>query len=277
MTQSTSIYEFHGRVVRLGHRNVNIFLKKMSKLVLIVVAASLCFSCTNLSGTNGDIPAESTDSLLGKNEGANNLLPGLKDYTSDIESKFEKIPGDRKAQLDKLARYIKTKHASGEPSNLVFICTHNSRRSHMSQLWAQTAAYYFGLENVHCYSGETEATAFNPRTVRALREAGFKINQTDSTANPLYLVSYAEGIAPVKGFSKTYNDPVNPRDNFAAIMTCSHADKTCPMVDGATTRVSIPYEDPKVADNTPEEEKRYAERCHQIATEMFFIFSRVKL
>jgi protein-tyrosine-phosphatase len=204
------------------------------------------------------------------------LQAGLQQYISDIERGFEQIPEDRRKTLKELADYIDTQDAAGEPKNLIFICTHNSRRSHMSQLWAQTAAHYYGIEDVHSYSGGTEATAFNPRAVHALRKAGFEIEQTDSSSNPVYLVKYSEGAEPVKGFSKKYDDAFNPKEHFAAVMTCSQADEACPIVYGATRRISIPYEDPKVADNTPEEEARYDERCRQIATELFYAFSLIR-
>lgn len=112
----------------------------------------------------------------------------------------------------------------------------------MSQIWAQAAAHHYGFINVYNYSGGTESTAFNSRSVRALLKAGFDIEQTDSSANPVCLVRYAEGKEPIKGFSKKYDDEFNPRENFVAIMTCSHADKNCPIVYGATLRVAIPYD-----------------------------------
>jgi arsenate reductase len=204
------------------------------------------------------------------------LLASLENYLADIESAFEQIPEERKKLLSQLSAFIKSKNSLSQKSNLIFICTHNSRRSHMSQLWAQVAAFYYGVENVHCYSGGTEATAFNPRSVKALEKAGFQVEQTDSSSNPVYLVKYADGVDPVKGFSKKYDDEFNPRDNFAAIMTCSDADEACPIVIGADKRFAIKYEDPKVADNTPQEEERYDERCRQICVEMFYAFSKVK-
>jgi protein-tyrosine-phosphatase len=146
----------------------------------------------------------------------------------------------------------------------------------MSQLWAQVAAYYYDVENVKCYSGGTEATAFNKRSVKALQKAGFQIDKLDETDNPMYHVTYAEGFAPIQAFSKKYEHEANPKENFAAIMTCSHADEACPIVFGASERISITYDDPKIADNTPEEEAKYDERSQQIAREMLYAFSKIK-
>jgi arsenate reductase len=170
--------------------------------------------------------------------------------------------------------FIRTKQASNEPANLTFICTHNSRRSHMSQLWAATAAAWYGVKDVGTFSGGTEATAFNPRAVAALQRAGFVIENPGGD-NPHYRVAYGPGAPVMECYSKTYDDPSNPQKGFAAVMTCSQADKNCPVVMGAALRVAIPYDDPKAADGTPDEAQRYDERCNQIATEMFYLFSQV--
>ncbi len=203
------------------------------------------------------------------------LLTVIEKYISTIEPEFSLIPKERKQQLLEFSSYIRSRNSLNEPVNLIFICTHNSRRSHMSQLWAQTAAYYYGKTTVHCFSGGTEATSFNPRSVRALRKAGFEIIQTDHGANPFYEVRFAEEMEPLRTFSKRTEDDANPKSDFIAVMTCSDADEACPLVPGAAHRVAITYEDPKAADDTPEEEGRYNERCRQIAVEMFFVFSQV--
>jgi protein-tyrosine-phosphatase len=157
---------------------------------------------------------------------------------------------------------------------LTFVCTHNSRRSHFSQLWAQVAAYYYRIPTVKTYSGGTEATAFNARAVKAIKDAGFAVKKTGQESNPVYLVTYAQDQPPVKAFSKVYDQAGNPTRDFAAVMTCTHADENCPFIPGAT-RISLPYEDPTAFDDTPQEEEKYAERCRQIARELLYAFSQV--
>lgn len=201
------------------------------------------------------------------------FYPEIESYINTVVADFDNISLERKETLKQLAATIAE---NPEEVNLTFICTHNSRRSHMSQLWAQTAAAYYGVKNVNCYSGGTEATAFNPRAIKAMRKAGMHIEQTDENSNPLYLASYAKTANPIKAFSKKYDDKMNPSTGFIAVMTCSHADEACPIVHGADERIAVTYIDPKEADNTPEEESRYNERCKQIATEMFYAFSQVK-
>lgn len=200
----------------------------------------------------------------------------LATFVEAVVKDFDAIAPERKAQLDKLALYVKTQRAAGETAKLTFICTHNSRRSHMSQLWAAVGAAYYGLDGVETFSGGTESTAFNPRAVAALERAGFKISKPEADAdNPHYKVSYAANGPELEAFSKKYDDPPNPKADFAAVMTCSQADKNCPFVEGAEYRVAIPYVDPKASDGTPEESATYDERAKQIATEMFYAMSRV--
>ena len=200
----------------------------------------------------------------------------LNKYIEARLSETALIPADRTQLLDQLAALIDQRIAAGEPCKLTFICTHNSRRSHLCQLWAAAAAAHFGHENVQTYSGGTEATAFNPRAVAALQRAGFRTVQTTRDANPVYHVRYGENATPMTCFSKVYDQAPNPKEAFIAVMTCSHADKACPLVSGALTRVAVTYEDPKIADNTPDEAATYDERCAQIAREMLYVFSKLK-
>jgi len=202
------------------------------------------------------------------------MHPALTRYIDRALLHLNGIPEERKRSLEKVAAFVSSKRNAGEAAELTFICTHNSRRSHMGQLWAAAAAAHFGLEGVHTYSGGTEATAFNPRAVAALHEAGFVI-ESPGGDNPHYLVTYDEDGPVMECFSKRYDDPFNPAEGFAAIMTCSEADEACPVVLGAALRAPIRYEDPKIADGTPEEAVEYQERCLQIATEMLYLFSRV--
>ncbi len=58
-------------------------------------------------------------------------------------------------------------------------------------------------------------------------------------------------------------------------MTCSQADKRCPIVAGAAARIALPFDDPKEFDGTPLERSKYDERCQQIARELLFVFAEV--
>lgn len=204
------------------------------------------------------------------------LYPALQQYAGSFMPDFIHIPENRKIDLTKVADYIANHLTDNNEAKLTFICTHNSRRSHMGQIWAQTAAYYFGITGVRTYSGGTEATAFNPNAVKAMADAGFIIKSDGNPDNPVYNISFASDQEPIKVFSKKYDNESNPREDFCAIMTCSDADENCPFIPGATLRIPITYEDPKAYDNTPDQAKAYADRCYQIGTEMFYIFDKVK-
>ena len=205
-----------------------------------------------------------------------NMYPELENYINRVEKNIESISERRKNDLNEMSAYIQSKIDNGEKAKLTFICTHNSRRSHMSQIWAATAAAQYGIEgSIECYSGGTEATAFNPRAVSSIERAGFTVENPGGD-NPRYTLKYASDGPEMYCWSKIFEDEANPSSSFGAVMTCSHADEACPIVPGAEARFSIPYEDPKVADGTPEEASKYDERCFQIATEMFYVFSQIK-
>jgi arsenate reductase len=199
----------------------------------------------------------------------------LGEFVLQRKRAFNAISQERKKQLTRLARAI-TQDISLECSaDLIFICTHNSRRSHMAQIWAQFSSAHYQIDGVRCFSGGTEATAFNDSAVDALKNSGIQIEQMDDSDNPEYQVSFPGAEDEFRVFSKKYEDPPNPTNNFLAVMTCSDADEACPMVEGAKSRFAITYDDPKAYDGTPEETFRYEERSQQIATEMLYLFSMV--
>lgn len=200
------------------------------------------------------------------------LLPTLK--STIAKARQLNITEERIQVLNPLIEFIQFKIDQGKEINLNFICTHNSRRSQFSQIWAQTAADYFGVP-ANCYSGGVEVTAFNERAVESIKRSGFRVI-TKGNANPRYSVFHSEDSEPILAFSKLFDDPINKVDQFAAIMTCSHADENCPFIPGTEKRIPVRYEDPKSFDYTPEESVMYDQRSMQIASEMFYVFSKVR-
>ena len=203
----------------------------------------------------------------------------LFEKTDELISTFnvESITESRKQILDPLIDFIQQKTDKKEEIRLNFICTHNSRRSHFAQVWAQTMASYFGIKNVFCYSGGTEATALFPMVVETLKDSGFQIKMISKEKNPIYSIKYADNEHPIIGFSKKLDDCFNPKREFAAIMTCSQADDGCPFIAGAEKRIPITFEDPKVFDNTPLQAGKYKERSLQIATELYYVFFQINI
>lgn len=189
------------------------------------------------------------------------------------------IPADRKKTLDQIVAYILPAMQNGQDAQLNFICTHNSRRSQLCQVWAFAAAQWYGFSQIKVFSGGTEATACNPRTVEALRRSGFKIstenaeNAHGSESNPRYALLCSDNGSALSLYSKTYNADGNPTNNFCAILVCSQADEACPLVAGADLRIYHGYEDPKRADGQENESEVYDATSRQIAAEMFYILS----
>ena len=188
---------------------------------------------------------------------------------------IDSITAERRAILQPLIDFIQTKASLNKEIRINFICTHNSRRSHLSQVWSQTMAHYFDINNVFCYSGGTEATALFPVAAETLRNSGFQIKTISKNENPVYSIKYADNEHPIIGFSKKLDDDFNPKSEFAAIMTCDSANEACPFVPGAEKRIPITFEDPKAFDHTPQQAEKYKERSLQIATELFYVFSQI--
>jgi len=240
-----------------------------NKLFLLPIQAVFL---TVLSCQPQQPPTENPITTIENNNNHNTMLPAIKAYADSLTAEFELISAERKAALQQMAAYIRGQKDSSSPVQLTFICTHNSRRSHMGQIWAAAAAAYYGIDGVETFSGGTEATAFNPRAVAAMKRAGFEIDSTGEN-NPRYLVHMEKNDKGLVCFSKKYDDASNTQNDFAAIMTCSQADADCPYIPGAKFRLSLPYNDPKEADGTPAETERYDERCRQIGREMMYALS----
>ncbi len=207
---------------------------------------------------------------------AADILEALKPAITSATAGFEKIPEERRAELKKVAQFVQTRISAGETAQVTFICTHNSRRSQLAQIWAQTAAEHYAVKGFRAFSGGTEVTACNERTIAALKRAGFSISSEPAEKNPVYLVKYSATAEPLRSYSKVYQAAENPQSNFLAAMTCDQADGNCPLVLGAAMRVPLHYVDPKVSDGKPEETATYDERSQQIAREMFYMMSQVK-
>jgi arsenate reductase len=201
----------------------------------------------------------------------------FENLSKTIESIAEiSISNDRKDVLQPLIDCIQNKVTSNQEIRINFICTHNSRRSHLAQVWAQTMAFYFNIHNVYCYSGGTEATVLFPKVAETLANQGFQIQQLNETNNPVYAIKFDKNQHPIIVFSKSYFDEFNPETDYTAILTCSQADGGCPFISGAEKRISITFDDPKEFDGTAIMNQKYAERSLQIASEMFYVFSKIK-
>lgn len=202
------------------------------------------------------------------------LFDKLSQLATELQLEFDQIPQQRKERLEGLAAWVRSRRQKGDPASVTFVCAHNSRRSHLGQAWAHAAAAVYNVRGVATFSGGTEATACNPRTIAAMRRAGFQVITFDQRENPRYITQAGPTVQTQTLYSKLYNDEANPQEAFAAVMTCSHADEDCPLIPGVE-RFAILYEDPKAHDDTPREAAAYDIRLRQIGREMLYAFSVV--
>ncbi len=204
------------------------------------------------------------------------MYPKILHLIQQLEKEFDTIPESRKKILEHISAYIAEKQLTSKNIQLMYVCTHNSRRSHLGQIWAKVAADYYQINKVSTFSGGTEVTAFNMNAINALKRAGFIIKPKSEGVNTEYEVMHSNENQPSICYSKLFSDLKNPQKEFAAIMTCSDADENCPFISGVELRIATTYHDPKNFDNTPLQDQMYDERCRQIALETCYVFSTVK-
>lgn len=198
----------------------------------------------------------------------------IQDRCEIISKNCKEINAKRKVLLEKLASHIQEKLNSDKEINLVYVCTHNSRRSHLGQVWAKVAADFYGFK-INTFSAGTEATAFNQNAINALISAGFEVKKLDETTNPKYEVNFGENKSNLC-FSKTIDDESLAKENFVAVMICGDADENCPFIPGCDLRIGTTYFDPKAYDNSILQDEKYTERSNQIAMECLYVFSLIK-
>lgn len=202
-------------------------------------------------------------------------MEAIQEIKEFFESKFDQITAERKALLQKCAVSIANQIEKEDATNLVVICTHNSRRSQLGELYLATAAHAYGINNIKSFSGGSEATAFNHRMVNAVLRKGFSIQLLEAGENPRYQISLHDHLFENEFFSKVYDHPFNPTENFVAILVCHSADEACPSILGASDRFFIPYVDPKMSDDSPKEAEVYDAKVNEIGAEMFYLIKQL--
>lgn len=207
------------------------------------------------------------------------IFPKIQDQIQNHFLEFENIAPERRHDLQNLAVWMQQQLLHNQYLNIIVICTHNSRRSHLGQALLAIAADYYQVSGINAYSGGTEATAFNYRMVNAFRETGIHVIKITEGENPKYNIDWGDLDTQRLHniFSKPYNHEVNPQNNFMAILVCDSADQNCPIVTGASKRVSLPYKDPKDFDDTEIESSAYIEKIHEMGREFFYLISLIPI
>lgn len=201
----------------------------------------------------------------------------LKDYINIIEKTENSIDTERKNELLEISKYISDKAKNNKEFYPVFICTHNSRRSIFCEVWFWLATKYYNKTNLLPLSAGVDINTINPRTIEALRRAGFDIYKNDKiNLNPPYAIILNPKKEVLLINSKKYEFPMVFDKNYCEIMVCSDKEMTCPVFERKSKRFSIPYTDLRTSDNSSTEQKDYDARCKQIAAEMFFIVKNIR-
>jgi arsenate reductase len=238
-----------------------------------------------LAGADGNLDVAEVRSALDADvpESRKRLSPKVAAHADLLTTSFDMIDGPHRVAGETLVEWIVREHKLGRPLHVIVVCTGNSRRSILGATMGNVAAAYYGMPEVRFHSGGTAPTAFNTRTVACLQEIGVEVEPTGTeaprgepkTANPIYRVRWGEGLEATE-FSKTYDDASNPQEGFAALMVCGEADAACPFVKGASLRVSMPYLDPKIYDDSAYEAAKYAERRDDIGRLMLGVMMQAR-
>ncbi len=200
----------------------------------------------------------------------------VKLFINEVKLEFDQINPNRKKELSFLAELIHEELKKMSCCKVMFICTHNSRRSQLAEFLLRIVAHDKGINGLETFSGGTEATSFNYRMVNALDSFSFNFDQTNDISNPKYsFLSNHKELNQVM-FSKVYDDSSNPQSNYIAVMVCDHADQNCPIVSGASHRISLPYVDPKNSDDTPQEVDAYVNKIEEMGREMLYLCEEIR-
>ena len=228
-----------------------------NRIVPILVCFALCSACDN----NDTRP----------------FNEALTPYCESLEDEFNNVPDSTQEQLKVAGTYIINRLNNGQIASISFVCEHNSRKSHLGQIWTTLATQYYQLDHVKCYSGGTTPTYVNQRIINALGNTGIQISEKGIAGHgPKYLLDYGKSSRGFEIFSKRFDHPMNPDTNYLAISLCLNPDECCPISYGADKQLSIPYEDLQPFGNTPLESAKYDEQCRMVARDMFYMMDFVK-
>ena len=110
---------------------------------------------------------------------------------------------------------------------VLFICTHNSARSHMAEAMLRA----WGGDRFEAFSAGTEATGIKPETIQVMQEIGISLDG-----------HWSKTIEAYRGQSFEW-----------FITVCDEAQKNCPVLAGVQQVGHWSIEDPSLADGSPEE------------------------
>ena len=183
-------------------------------------------------------------------------MNNLNKYINKLEN--HKLEYHQKKRIEIIVERLYNKIKS--ISLIVFICTHNSRRSQFCEAWSKVLANRYGL-NISFSSAGTTKTSVYKEVINSLKRAGVDINE--------------KGILNIEGktsilYSKTLDDI--KENKFISITNCTDAEKNCPLDPRSHLNLNIFYDDPKKFDGMENEKKEYDKTSVSIAAEINVIF-----
>jgi arsenate reductase len=113
------------------------------------------------------------------------------------------------------------------PKKVLFICTHNSARSHMAE--GLVNALY--ADRYRAFSAGTEPSTLNPYAVRVMHEIGIDIS----------------------GHRSKSVDEFMDQDLDDVVTVCDHAKESCPFFPGGRKSMHKGFQDPASVTGTEEE------------------------
>ena len=180
-------------------------------------------------------------------------------YFIDDIVKF-KPSNKQKERLEKVINQINK--LLGSSRSIVFICTHNSRRSQFCEFWAKYFSNHYD-KNLNIYSAGVEKTEVYNGVFKALLRCGVK-----KLNNKLVIDKQS-----IRLESKTLEE-IHLK-SFISIINCSDAEKNCPIDFRSIANINLKYEDPKSFDGSSSEEDEYFNTSYLIARELNYIIRNI--
>ncbi len=157
----------------------------------------------------------------------------------------------RKKRLDNIASVINEN--LNKTRSIVFLCTHNSRRSQICEVWGKVFAEIY-RKKININSAGAFKTVVHSQVYESIVKCGLVVDNKK------------EIFFDKKKFklnSKTIDSLT--MKNFIAVMTCSNAEKSCPNDPRSIRNIKMFFNDPRIYDETDKMSREYLNTTTYIA------------
>lgn len=203
----------------------------------------------------------------------NDMYNNLKISIEDWNLPFNSFSKKRLKILDQLMVYLKELVAKKLELNVIFVCTHNSRRSQFAQFWLDTFLHNFGIENYNIFSAGTVETEVHKNVISVIEHYGFTVTKDSEINNKKYKIALGKGYE-INLFSKEITSVLEAGlGSFVLIFVCDSAYENCPFVIENQKHFSLTFEDPGRYDEDLNALEYYQKCAYKIAAEMHYLAS----